>query len=156
MKTVFAIAAAALVATPTLAAENFVGPRAEITAGADDVRNGADPTTITYGAAVGYDVRVLPRVTLGVDAVAANVFDRADLGVGVRAGFVANDNVLLFGRAGYTNLDRGRVSLEGLTVGGGVEVNVAGPFYGKVEYRFTDFDRGVGRHGGLVGVGVRF
>ena len=46
--------------------------------------------------------------------------------------------------------------LEGLRVGGGVEANLFGPVYGKVEYRYTDFDGGIGQHGGLVGLGVRF
>jgi outer membrane immunogenic protein len=67
-----------------------------------------------------------------------------------------NENVLAFTRVGYTNLERPAADLEGLTLGGGLEVNVAGPVYGKIEYRYTDFDAGVGRHGGLVGVGFRF
>lgn len=150
-----ALAASAIVAAPA-AARDFTGPRVEVTAGADDITNGVDRTNVTYGAAVGYD-RQFGRVVVGVDATAANVFDRADLGAGARLGYVANDNVLLFGRVGYTNLNRARnFSLDGVTVGGGVEVNVVGPFYGKVEYRYTDFERGLGRHGGLVAVGVRF
>jgi outer membrane immunogenic protein len=154
-----ALAATALVATPAMASD-FSGPRVEVTAGADDVKNGVDATDITYGAALGYDLQ-FGKVVAGVDATAANVFDKADLGVGARLGYVLNENVLAFTRVGYTNLERpaigGRaLDLEGLTLGGGLEVNVAGPVYGKIEYRYTDFDAGVGRHGGLVGVGFRF
>ena len=154
-----ALALSALVATPAMA-NDFAGPRIEVTAGADDVKNGVDTTDITYGAALGYDLQ-FGKVVAGVDATAANVFDKADLGVGARLGYVLNENVLAFTRVGYTNLERpaigGRaLDLEGLTLGGGLEVNVAGPVYGKIEYRYTDFDAGVGRHGGLVGVGVRF
>ena len=154
-----AATAAALSATPVLA-NDFSGPRVEVTAGADDVKNGVDATDITYGAALGYDLQ-FGKVVAGVDATAANVFDKADLGVGARLGYVVNENVLAFTRVGYTNLERPAVrgralDLEGLTLGGGLEVNVAGPFYGKVEYRYTDFDGNLGRHGGLVGVGFRF
>jgi outer membrane immunogenic protein len=150
----FIAAAAALVATPALASD-FQGTRFEVTAGADDVTGGVDPTDVTYGAALGYD-RQYGKVVIGVDATAANVFDRADLGVGARVGYVVNDNVLAYARGGYTNLDLGQLSVDGLTVGGGLEVNVLGPIYTKVEYRYTDFERGLGRHGGLVGLGYRF
>ena len=98
----------------------------------------------------------------GLEHVVADVVDcletvdRADLGAGARLGYEVNKNVLAFGRVGYTDLDLGARSVDGLTVGGGLEVNVAGPVYTKVEYRYTDFEGGLGRHGGLVGVGVRF
>ena len=159
-KTLFVAAVAAtLSATPALA-NDFSGPRIEVTAGADDVENGVDATDVVYGAALGYDLQ-FGKVVAGVDATAANVFDKADLGVGARLGYVLNENVLAFTRVGYTNLDRGTLrgrsfELEGLTLGGGLEVNVAGPVFGKVEYRYTDFDGNVGRHGGLIGVGYRF
>lgn len=161
------LAALAFVATPAMA-NDFAGPRVEVTAGADDVKNGVDATDITYGAALGFDLQ-FGKVVAGVDATAANVFDKADLGVGARLGYVLNENVLAFTRVGYTNLERpltctgtrtvvcrNTENAEGLAIGGGLEVNVAGPVYGKIEYRYTDFDAGVGRHGGLVGVGIRF
>ena len=151
---VAAAVALGLSAAPAMA-RDFSGPRFEITAGADDVTGGVDPTDVTYGAALGYDLQ-FGKVVVGAEATAANVFDRADLGVGARLGYVVNDNVLAYARGGYTNLDLGRRSVDGLTVGGGLEVNVAGPVYGKVEYRYTDFEGGLGRHGGLVGVGIRF
>lgn len=151
--------AAAFVTTPAMA-NDFAGARVEATAGVDDVTGGIDATDIAYGAALGYDLQ-FGKVVVGVDAAAGNVFERADLGVGARLGYVLNENVLAFTRVGYTNLERPAVrgrtfDLEGLTLGGGLEVNVAGPVYGKVEYRYTDFDGGVGRHAGLVGLGLRF
>ena len=151
-----AAAAAALSATPAMAAD-FSGPRIEVTAGADDVTAGVDTTDIAYGAALGYDIQ-LNKLVIGVEATAANVLEKADLGAAARLGFVLNENVLAFGRVGYTSLERPRTTIkaEGLTVGGGLEVNVAGPVYGKVEYRYTDFDGNLARHGGLVGIGLRF
>lgn len=151
-----AAAAAALSAAPAIAAD-FSGPRIEVTAGADDVTSGVDTTAVTYGAALGYDIQ-LNKLVIGVEATAANVLEKADLGAAARLGYVLNDNVLAYGRVGYTRLERPRTTIkaEGLTVGGGLEVNVAGPVYGKVEYRYTDFEGNLGRHGGLVGIGLRF
>ena len=151
-----AAAAAALSAAPAMAAD-FSGPRIEVTAGADDVTAGVDTTDIAYGAAIGYDIQ-LNKLVIGVEATAANVLEKADLGAAARLGYVLNDNVLAYGRVGYNRLERPQttVKAEGLTVGGGLEVNVAGPVYGKVEYRYTDFEGNLGRHGGLVGIGLRF
>ena len=151
-------------AAPAFAAD-FSGPRLEVTAGADDVTKGVDPTDVTYGAGLGYDLQ-FGKVVVGAEATASNVFDKADLGAAARLGYVLNDNVLAFGRVGYSNLERPlacvgarctkTANLEGLTVGGGLEVNVAGPVFTKVEYRYTDFNGATGRHGGLIGVGIRF
>lgn len=156
----FAVAATLLAVSSPAFASDFAGPRVEVTAGADDVKNGVDTTDIVYGAALGYDLQ-FGKVVAGVDATAANVFDKADLGVGARLGYVLNENVLAFTRVGYTNLERpafrGRaVDLEGLTLGGGLEVNLTDSLFTKAEYRYTDFDGPAGRHGALVGVGFRF
>ena len=169
MKKLIAIAALATAALTTPAmASDFAGPRVEATAGADDVTGGVDATDIAYGAALGYDLQ-FGKVVLGVEATAANVFDRADLGAAARLGYTLNKNVLAYTRVGYTNLDRPetcnnarpavcRVSpnLEGVTVGGGLEVKLVGSTFVKAEYRYSDFDGNVGRHGGLVGFGLRF
>lgn len=169
-KYMIALAAATTVATPAMA-NDFSGPRFEVTAGADDVTNGADATDVVYGAALGYDVQ-LGKLVLGVEATAANVFERADLGAAARLGVKAAHNVLVYGRVGYNDLERpitcaARIgirppvcsdtpNLDGVTVGGGLEAALVGPVFGKVEYRYTDFAGNVGRHGGLVGVGFRF
>jgi outer membrane immunogenic protein len=89
------------------------------------------------------------------------VFDRADLGVAARLGYTLNKHVLAYGRVGYTNLERPVVrgatpKLDGVTVGGGLEAHLTGPVFVKAEYRYTDFEGNVGRHGGLVGFGLRF
>lgn len=150
-----ALAATAFVATPAMASD-FAGPRLEVTAGADDVTAGVDPTDVTYGVGAGYDVQ-FGKVVVGVEAALDNVFDRRDIAVGGRLGYVVNDNVLAYGKVGYANWRQvAGADIEGLRLGGGLEVNLAGPVYGKVEYRYTDFEGGLGKHGGLVGVGIRF
>jgi outer membrane immunogenic protein len=157
MKKLIAIAALATAAlsTPAMASE-FAGPRIEVTAGADEVRNGVDPTDIAYGAALGYDLQ-FGKVVVGAEATAANVFDRADLGAAARLGYTLNKNVLAYTRVGYTKLERSATAkVDGLTVGGGLEVKLIGSTFAKAEYRYTDFDGNLGRHGGLVGFGLRF
>lgn len=156
MKKLIALAALATAAftTPAMASD-FAGPRVEVTAGADDVTGGVDPTDVTYGGVLGYDLQV-GKVVIGVEATAANVFDRADLGAAARLGYTLNKNVLAYTRVGYTNLDLGARSADGLAVGGGLEVKLVGPVFTKVEYRYTDFEGNLGRHGGLVGFGLRF
>lgn len=150
-----ALALSAFAATPALASD-FSGPRLEVTAGADDVTRGIDPTDVSYGAGAGYDLQ-FGKVVTGVEASVDNVFDRRDIGVAARLGYVVNENVLVFTKVGYSNWKpTNRLTLEGLRVGGGLEVNVAGPVYAKVEYRYTDFEGKTGKHGGLVGVGYRF
>lgn len=143
-----------LVSAPAMA-NDFAGTRIEVTAGADDVTGGVDPTDVTYGGVLGYDLQV-GKVVIGVEATAANVLDRADLGAAARLGYTLNKNVLAYTRVGYTNLDLGAQSADGLAVGGGLEVKLVGPVFTKVEYRYTDFEGGLGRHGGLVGFGLRF
>jgi len=161
-------AVVAFVSTPAMA-NDFAGVRAEVTAGGDDVTAGVDATNVAYGAALGYDLQ-FGKVVIGVEATAANVFERADLGAAARIGYALNKNVLAYGRVGYTDLERPQVctgtrtivcrnapNLDGVTVGGGLEVKLAGPVFTKAEYRYTDFSNSkVGRHGALVGIGVRF
>ena len=144
-----------LSAAPAMASD-FAGPRIEVTAGADDVTGGVDPTDVTYGAGLGYDVQ-FGRVVAGIEASVDNAFDRRDIGVGARLGVALNDNVLVYGKAAYANWRQvAGVDTEGLRLGGGLEVNLAGPVYAKAEYRYTDFDGNTGKHGGLVGFGLRF
>lgn len=150
-----AAAASAMVATPAMAG-TFQGPRVEVTAGVDDVVNGVDRTDVTYGVGVGYDLQ-LGKIVVGAEAALDNVFDRRDVAVGGRLGYVVNDNVLLYGKAGYASYRQlANVNLEGLRVGGGLEVNVTDVAYVKAEYRYTDFEKNIGKHGALVGVGFRF
>lgn len=151
-----ATAVLALAATPAMA-KDYSGVRAEVTAGLDDVTGGVDPTKVTYGAGVGFDAELYKNVIVGAEATVDNVFDRRNIGAAARVGYVVADTALVYAKVGYANWKQTTsAELEGLRVGGGVEANLYGPVYGKVEYRYTDFEGGVGQHGGLVGVGVRF
>ena len=154
--TIAALAATAAIATPAMA-NDFTGVRAEVTAGLDDVTGGVDTTDVTYGAGLGFDAELYKNVIVGVEANLDNVFDRRNVGASARLGYVVADKVLVYGKVGYANWKQTTsAELEGLRVGGGLEANLVGPVYGKIEYRYTDFNGNVGQHGGLVGFGVRF
>lgn len=158
MKTfmIAAALAATAMATPAMA-NDFTGARVEVTAGADDVTNSFDVTDVTYGVTAGVDFPVGEKFIVGVEANVDNVFDRRDVGASARVGYVAFENTLVYGKAGYANYkDAFSRELDGLRVGGGLEVNVTDNTYVGVEYRYTDFESNVGKHGGLVKLGLRF
>lgn len=158
--------ALAIPSTPALAQDaantNFTGIRAELNAGVDDVRSLRQSSDINYGAAVGVDVPLGTRITVGVDGTAANVFENDRiLGVGARLGLAVHPRVLLYGRAGYENYRDVRTALrdrtlDGLALGGGIEFALSRNSFVKLEGRYTDFERGAGRTGALVGAGLRF
>lgn len=146
-----AIAATAL-ATPAMAAD-FVGPRIEATVGVDDVTKLPERSDLNYGAAIGIDAPFLgDKLTIGVEANVDNVFAYRDWGAAARLGYKVSNRVLVYGKAGYADF-RG---LEGVRVGGGIDYALTDHLYAGVEYRYTDFEKNVGRHAGLVKIGVRF
>ena len=158
---ILAAASAALVSTPVLAQDandSFTGVRAGLTAGFDDVTGTVDGTDVVYGADVGVDIPVGDRMTFGVEAFSTNPFDDdRTVGAAARVGYAFNEDVLGFARAGYSNyetvFDR---NLDALTVGGGLEFAASKNTYARIEYRYSDFEAGVGNHGALAAVGVRF
>lgn len=148
-----AVAASLGFATTANAApnSNFTGPKVEVTAGIDDVTNYRD-AKVNYGIGAGVDLPLGQRFTIGAELNADNFARYRDFGADARLGVAVTDNLLVYGKVGYANL-RG---LDGVRVGGGLEIASGAKLYGKLEYRYSDFQEGVGRHAGLVGVGLRF
>lgn len=164
-------------ATPALAqdaAAPFTGPRAEIVGGWDSPSaSGEDASGFAYGGGIGYDLQ-RGNAVFGIEAeITGSTADRdvagltveagRDLYAGVRAGVIAAPNTLLYVKGGYAN---GRITLEdagddynqdldGFRVGAGAERSF-GRYYGKVEYRYTNYSQDVNRHQVLAGLGVRF
>lgn len=128
------------------------------------------------GALFGIEAEAADSTAKDCDNAVLVAGDRAcfkakrDLSVGGRAGFVSG-NTLIYGKAGYTNARIGASyedgtaataadfnaarNLDGVRVGGGLETNV-GNFLVKAEYRYSNYEDGITRHQGVVGVGVRF
>ena len=141
----------ALVATPA-AANEFGGVYVQGTVGVADVRN----TEVVYGANAGVNIP-LGDAIVGVETTVDNVFENErEFGASARLGYTFSD-VLLYGEAGYTNYrDVFSRKLDGLRVGGGLELNISDNTFISAEYRYTDFEAGAGKHAGLVGLGIRF
>lgn len=183
---------ATLAVTPAAAQEAspFSGVRVEGLVGYDttDVE-GENSDGITYGVGVGYDFQMGGMVA-GVEAEASDstvdecvssvditgdqlcVDAGRDLYVGGRVGAAVSPNVLLYGKAGYTNsrvsLDyedgtTGTVNdfeagenLDGIRVGAGVEFALGPNSYAKTEYRYSNYEQGFDRHQVVAGFGFRF
>ena len=95
-----------------------------------------------------------------------------DLYVGGRVGGAVARNVLLYGKAGYTNTrlsldyEDGTAgtaadfsvgeNLDGVRVGGGIELSLGTNAYAKAEYRYSNYEQGFDRHQVVGGFGFRF
>ena len=92
-----------------------------------------------------------------------------DLAAGIRGGALIGERGKLYALAGYTNArfktayttpagvtTRVGANLDGFRLGAGYQHRVAGNAYGKVEYRYSNYEAGLERHQVLFGVGVEF
>jgi outer membrane immunogenic protein len=120
-----------------------------------------------------------------------NIEGGGDIAIAARAGYVLSPNFMLYGKVGYswhklaiegTGTDNGApfvideaLDLAGLRLGGGAEMNFTNMIYGKIEYRYSNYNEGdfdvagftptleslfhgidVVRHQVVVGGGLRF
>jgi outer membrane immunogenic protein len=191
-KLVLSALLAGTIASPALAQQtgNFSGPRIEGIVGYEraDIE-GEDSDGVSYGVGLGYDFQTGGMV-VGVEAEAADsTVDECvtgvslatdelcaelgrDLYVGGRVGAAVSPNVLLYGKAGYTNnraaldyedgtaattldFERGE-NLDGLRVGGGLEFALGPNSFAKTEYRYSNYEQGFEKHQVVAGFGFRF
>lgn len=183
---------AALAAVPAAAqdAEPFTGPSVVAIGGVDHASGGGfKDTGVLYGGAVTYDLGA-GKLRYGVEAEVtgstkkgceSNLVVTGDRGcyntgrdfyVGGRLGAVVSENVMLYGKAGYTNARLSGTYNDpataanpdvrygdnhgGYRLGAGVEID-AGNFLVRTEYRYSDYNDVAGaRHQGTVGLGFRF
>jgi len=120
-----------------------------------------------------------------------NIEGGGDIYVGARGGFAVSPSFLIYGKIGYSwhklaiegsGTDNGapftideQIDLGGLRLGAGGEMNFGENFYGKLEYRYSNYNEGdfdvngananldplfsgidVVRHSVVVGAGFRF
>lgn len=177
--TVAAVAALTLASTPAFAqgTGDFSGPKIAAIAGYDHVdygivAGGADEADgLLFGAALGYDLQSgglvygveleLTESTGELSGGGLSVETGRDIYAGGRLGFVVGSNVLLYGKAGYTNArasspGAGGANADGFRGGAGLEANFGQNFFGRVEYRYSNYEAGVERHQGVAALGVRF
>ncbi len=186
------LAGAAVAASPAAAQEAapFSGPRVEGIVGYDttDVED-ENSSGIAYGVGLGYDFQAggvvfgvegeasdstLDECVSDVDLVGDELCVQAgrDLYVGGRVGVAVSPNVLVYGKAGYTNariavdyedgttgtaldFEEGE-NLDGVRVGGGLEFALGPNSYAKAEYRYSNYEQGFDRHQVVAGFGFRF
>jgi outer membrane immunogenic protein len=173
---------AATVSVPAFAS----GMRVEAHGGYDRVQFAGDHRDgAMYGIGVGYD-HAMGAMFVGVEANAEDsstkvcesdvivVGDRAcartgrDLSIGVRSGWNLNPTSKLYVLAGYTNA-RIKVSYtdasgtvsdgangDGVRVGAGLQYGFGTGLFGKVEYRYSNYESDFSRHQVVAGVGVEF
>jgi len=106
-------------------------------------------------------------------AIVAN--DRAclsagrDIAAGIRGGVKVGERGKVYALAGYTNAryktsyttpagvtTRDAANLDGFRLGAGYEHNLTSNVYGKVEYRYSNYESDISRHQVLFGVGLNF
>jgi outer membrane immunogenic protein len=158
----------AFTATPALASgPNFNGGHIEAIGGYDSISAfGSSQDGFAYGVAGGYDFRSGGAV-FGLELEAADstvssggVHAGRDLYAGLRAGAVVSPNVLVYAKAGYTNaranFGSSGVNFDGVRAGAGVEILLGSNFSIRGEYRYSNYQSGLSRNQGLVGLGFRF
>ncbi|HEX8555092.1 MAG TPA: porin family protein [Sphingomonas sp.] len=127
---------------------------------------------LLFGGGIGYDIATSGGLVLGVEgevtgSTARNsqgqytntfgfgrVRQGRDFYVGGRIGVLANPMTLIYAKGGYTNSKLNVLAgsttqttdtdfeLDGLRVGAGVERALSPTTYAKVEYRYSNYDRG--------------
>jgi outer membrane immunogenic protein len=92
-----------------------------------------------------------------------------DLAAGLRAGFNISERGKVYALAGYTNArfkfdyttpagvrTVDGENLDGFRLGAGYQHKLAGNTYGKIEYRYSNYEQDITRHQVLVGLGLTF
>ena len=89
-----------------------------------------------------------------------------DLYIGGRIGGVVSDQVLIYVKGGYTNARAiledaagdtvDGTNLDGIRGGVGLEWATGTPLVARLEYRYSNYEAGVSRHQGVLGLGLRF
>jgi outer membrane immunogenic protein len=180
MRMIYAAAVlAAFAASPAFAQEarpGFSGFHVDAVAGYDNTNiDGTHRDGLMYGIGAGYDFRS-HNVVFGIEGEIADStvhedaggdhFDAArDLYIGGRIGVVASPDVLVYAKAGYTNarveFESGGITdgtnVDGIRAGAGVEWHIRNsPVSLRAEYRYSNYELGVSRNQGVVGLSFRF
>ncbi|MEE4452583.1 outer membrane protein [Novosphingobium resinovorum] len=174
---------AALFAVPAVAqAQAFV----QAEAGLDVVSaEGESEANIGYGATVGYDMPLSGGMFVGVQATYADSETKRcardagekicleagrDVAVLARLGTSLTEQSKLYVMGGYANAraevnyyDDGvdgvagvRSDLDGFRLGAGYQYDINDKFFVKAEYRYSNYQYDVSRHGAVIALGAKF
>ena len=155
MKTLAIAAIAALIATPTLAAD-FTGPRVGVSVGAAGDDFGSTDSA-SVGINAGYDFNLAKGVISGlnVEYQRSTAYELRDISVTARLGTTLSDNALVYVLGGYTNLGTNG-GVDGFRVGGGLEFGLTEKVSATVEQRYSEYRGGLNAYQTVVGVNFRF
>lgn len=139
-----------------------------------------------YGLAAGYDITLSDNLFAGIEASLDDSSTKAcvsdffvlgdktcvrtgrDLAAIVKLGTQVGPNGQLYVLGGYTNArivasyDDGFTKVsggengDGLRLGAGYRHNFSDRFFGKIEYRYSNYESDFSRHNALAGLGIRF
>jgi outer membrane immunogenic protein len=155
-------AVAAFTTTPALASGEG---RVEMQLGYDSIDG---ESGLSYGGVVGYDFDLDQGAFLGVELGASEstadslgVEAGRDLRAAARFGIHVLEDGKVYGLVGYSNQrftvpGVGHTDLDGVVFGAGYQHNFTAGLYGKVEYRYTNYELGADRHTAVVGLGANF
>lgn len=178
--TIAALAAAAAVLPTAANAQAYV----QVETGLDvvDVNPGSDEGVL-YGVAAGYEFPLGSNVFAAVEAGIADsttkdcardgaerlcVKTGRDLSATLRLGTNLSENSKLYALGGYTNARvkatytdgtdswSDGANLDGFRLGAGYQHNFGQNLFGKIEYRYSNYEAGVERHQGVVAIGAKF
>lgn len=99
----------------------------------------------------------------------ACIHAKRDLAAAIRLGYKVSERGTIYALAGYTNarfrfdyttpagvITRDSRNLDGFRLGAGYQHGFGEKAYGKVEYRYSNYENDVTRHQVLLGVGMNF
>lgn len=194
MRKFLMLAGAALALIPGVASAqetSFRGFRVEANGGGDRFQSqGTHNDRLGYGGTIGFDGQIGDSIVVGPEAsywrankwtensnvIGGGVLDHKsfeEYGAAVRAGFLIQPNLLVFGKGGYVNNEQrkrytapvGGVSTydhfrtDGYQVGGGVEYSLGQtslPIYVNAQYVYSNYTDHTSRQRVMLGVGFRF
>jgi outer membrane immunogenic protein len=166
---------------------SFRGFRAEVRVGGDRFQSqGTHDHNVAFGGAVGFDGQIGDRIVVGPEfsywrgrgenktpgvnggTVAHKSFN--ELGAGVRAGYLVNPKLLVYGSGGYVNDEQRKafsgtasetgfynhVHTDGYQLGGGAEYSLTDRFYTGLGYRYSNYADHTARQRLFLSAGVRF
>ena len=181
--TIAALAAAAAVLPAAAHAQAYV--QVETGIDAVDTNPGNDEGVL-YGVSAGYEFPLGSNVFAAVEAGVSDssvkdcvrnidvVGDKLcaktgrDLSATLRLGTNLSENSKIYALGGYTNArvkltyDDGSdrysdgTNLDGFRLGAGYQHNFGQNLFGKIEYRYSNYEQGFERHQGVVAVGAKF
>jgi outer membrane immunogenic protein len=165
----------------------FRGFRAEVQVGGDRFQSqGTHDHNVAVGGAVGYDGVIADKFVVGPEfsywrgrgenktpgvnggTVAHKSFN--ELGAGVRAGYLVNPKLLVYGSGGYVSDEQRKafsgtatetgfynhVNTDGYQLGGGAEYALTNRFYTGLGYRYSNYGDNTARQRLFLSAGVRF